>query len=256
MDTDSKSQWGLIISGLLLVVILIFSGVGVMSWINSGSDVRTLEDSGIVRDDRRTIRDQVGRTVFTPVNPAGDVFKKVTSSEHDGISYTARPDVEWQRLSGQTERSASRDYPFSAVAGPWKITDGVAHGFAHTPQGAALAGIHMLNGLAQGGADAARFSLQFVDDDTSAQIAEYLLAHPEEPQLPEMPWANVFVAYAIADYTGDHARVSYALADGENFASWDIEVHWVDGDWKMHADSVADTTKPVFESQISSWVQL
>lgn len=257
METDPKPQWGIIISGILLVVILIASGVAVVGWIGSNSsDATTLEDSGIVRDERRTIRDQVGRTVYTPVNPAGDVFERDEPDEDALVSFTSRPDVEWQRLSGQTERSASRDYPFSAVAGPWKVTDGVAHGFARTPQGAALAGIHMLNGLAQGGVEAAKVSRQFVDDPVTVEMAEFMIANPDGTQLPEMPWSNVFVAYSILDYDGDTSRVRYGLADGENFASWDVEVHWADDEWKMHADSVADTTEPVSESQIRSWVQL
>lgn len=258
-QTENGARWGLIIGAMALVLVLIVSGATLISFIG-GSETTAQEEviPKVVRDERNATRDQLGRTVFTPVNEAGDVLERVNTGpdENSSTYYTARPDVEWQRLSGKTEQAIGRDYPYSAVAGPWEITEGVAHGFAHSPQGAALAGIHMLNGVAQGGEKAARASRQFVDDEKTVEMMNLLLSEPEAPELPEMPWARTFASYLVVDYDKDAATIRYGLADGGGYASWDISLHWADGDWKMSEESVAEELEPVTERQMQSWVVL
>lgn len=259
-ESSATTRWGLIGAVVALVLIVIFSSATLISALSSPDSARgqeVAEDSGLTRDQRTTVRDQIGRTVYSPLNEGGDVFEPTTGADENSSSYfTFRPDVEWQRLSGLTKKSVARDYPYSAVAGPWEVTDGIAHSFARSPQGAALAGIHMLNGLAQGGERAAKATIRFVDDDLSVEIAEQMLAEPEGPQLPEQSWSSAYASYTILDYSDDEATIRYGLADGDGYASWDLTVHWVGEDWKMRANSVAPELRPQGKEMVTRWVSL
>lgn len=243
-----------------LVLTIIFSLaaiISVFSTSDSAASTAAVDDSSLARDERTTVRDQIGRTVYSPRTEGGDVFAQKTGLDETDPSYfTARPDVEWQRLSGLTAKSRSRDYPFSAIAGPWQVTDGIAHGFAHSPQGAALAGIHMLNGLAQGGERAAKATIQFVDDEVSRGMARRLLEEPDGPQLPEQSWSSAYASYTIVDYTDDQATIRYGLADGNGYASWDLTVYWIDSDWKIRDTSVSPELKPQDKALVTRWVTL
>lgn len=82
--------------------------------------------------------DPLGRVSYVPRNPAGVILDQ--SAPTAGRPATTPPSgVMLQRIHG------NMTLPFSTSDGPTAIDDsGVATGFAHTPQGAALAAAHYL----------------------------------------------------------------------------------------------------------------
>lgn len=88
--------------------------------------------------------DQFGRRVDIPNNPAGQPLEQSVPSRTptDPQWLTAAPAGTrdkggWQRVSGAS-------VPFSTSDGPTRIEDGVPTGYAHTPQGAALAAAYVM----------------------------------------------------------------------------------------------------------------
>lgn len=263
-SADPKPRWGIILSGTFLALILVIAVVLAVTKMGGDAEADQTQGQGqnadapVLRDDRRAETDRLGRVVFHPKNPAGDVLDRADTAPAKGDDdwTTARPDVEWQRLSGQTEISIARDYPFSAMAGPWQVTDGLAHGFAHTPQGAALAGIHAALGTGQGGQDGAQAALHFINDSQAREAIEWMSENPDGPQMPETPWTTTFAAYSVLHYDDDTALIRYAMPSGEGYLQLDLRLAWVDGDWRLNGDNAVGTTSPVTESEVESWVQL
>ena len=84
-----------------------------------------------------TTVDKLDKPVQLPANPAGEILPQTgrTPSDANGV-----PDgLMWQKLYDLPI------VPFSTSDGPTKIKDGVPQGWAHTPQGAALAATSILN---------------------------------------------------------------------------------------------------------------
>lgn len=253
---SEKSQWGLLVGTVVLFLVLVGSLVFTISYVGASpsreSEVAALDY--VDRDERHTARDQIGRTVYSPKAKGGDVFP--SDGEKTDRGWDARPTVEWQRIKGSTDKAATRDVPFSPDSGPFASRDGVASGFAHSPQGAALAGIHILQGLGRGGIDAARTAKRFVDDPKTEQIMDQIIAEDRGDAMPELPWSTVFWGYEVIHYTDDAATIKYALENGDGYTSWSINLFWVDGDWKIKEKSVSDTREPLDETALSQWVKL
>lgn len=88
--------------------------------------------------------DTLGRVTYVPKDPNGVVLEQITPPA--GRAADAAPaGVMLQRIHGNMV------LPFSTSDGPTAVdSSGVATGFAHTPQGAALAGAHYMAYLAAG----------------------------------------------------------------------------------------------------------
>lgn len=249
--TEPRPRWGIIIAGVFLIFVLIGA---VVMWINNDDEpdaTATTPGSSqpISGDSRQTVTDRLGRVVFMPDNPAGDVLPKTDST-------TDELDVQWQRLSGRTQITIARDYPFSATAGPWEVTDGIAHGFARSAEGAALAGIHAFLGIGQGGQQASRASLRFLSDPAAKEAPQYMLDNPDGVQSPEAPWTTTFAAYTVLSYDDDNALIRYASPSGDGYQQLDASLVWQDGDWKLTPGVPFSKTSAVAESEVQTWEQL
>lgn len=249
---QEKFKWGPILAATALILALIIGGYSFFTRDDKTSD-SAQPAPAIDGDSRQTVTDRLGRVVYMPENPAGDVKEKGKVVD----STTQAPDdLEWQRLSGQTSITIARDYPFSSTAGPWETSDGFAHTFAHSPQGAALAGIHMFLGVGASGEQAAKVGRYFFAEKEAKGFAQYILDHPEGPQMPEAPWTSTFRAYQVVSYTDDEATIRYAMPAGDKFQRFDMNLVWEDGDWRMkNSNSVSDTTA-VSSGEVETWLQL
>lgn len=249
-----RPRLGIMLAATFLAMIVI---AGAVMFINRQDDAEqsatpaTPDSASVNGDDRPTELDRLGRIVYVPDNAAGDVLDKTSETSED-----AAPDVEWQRLSRSTEITIARDYPFSADAGPWEVTDGVAHGFAHSSQGAALAGIHAFLGVGQGGEKAAQAMKQFMADPEAKKAAQHMLDNPKGPQSPEAPWTSTFAAYTVLSHDDDSALIRYACPAGEGFSQVDVKLVWADGDWQLAPGAAVSQNAPVSEDEVSSWLQL
>lgn len=251
-NKQEKFKWGPLLAATALILALIIGGVSFFTRDDKPTD-SAQPAPAIDGDSRQTVTDRLGRVVYMPENPAGDVKEKGKIVE----STTQAPaDLEWQRLSGQTSITTARDYPFSSTAGPWETSDGFAHTFAHSPQGAALAGIHIVLGVGTSGEKAAQVMKYFSADQQAQDAAQYMLDHPDGAQMPETPWTSTFRAYQVVSYTDDEATIRYAMPAGDNFQKIDIKLVWKDGDWRLKdANAVSDTT-PVSTGEVETWLQL
>ena len=173
-------------------------------------------------------------TVYYPEDPAGDVFtddgEALTPEDDNWL--TAAPKVEWQRLKENTETDTVWDFPFSASDGPWQVTDGVAHGFSRTPQGAALAAWHIFQGVNRGGIDAVRSARAFLPPSTDRARLDAAIADPSIiPETPDYS-APIPVAYKVESFTDRTAVITFATAQDNDVVSVvTMMVEWIDGDW-------------------------
>ncbi|MCK7638299.1 hypothetical protein [Corynebacterium pygosceleis] len=168
------------------------------------------------------------------MDPAGDVFtddgEALTPDDEDWL--TAAPKVEWQRLKENRDSDTVWDFPFSASDGPWIVTDGVAHGFSRTPQGAALAAWHIFQGVNRGGVDAARSARTFLAPGANPQRLDTAIADPSI--IPETPdhSAPIPLGYTVDSFDGNVATITFATArDGDVVSVVTMMVEWIDGDW-------------------------
>ncbi|MBM7280503.1 hypothetical protein JTZ10_22405 [Gordonia rubripertincta] len=183
--------------------------------------------------------DTRGRRVETPTNPLGQVLPQTTDpSDTDDPEAVLPPPrgLMWQRVYGAT-------IPFSTSDGPTAIsTDGVPTGFAHTPQGAALAA-WQIGQRATWAPDDQNVALL----DRAAVVSE--AARPEADNLrtngaqiyagnTELPAQirDVPVAVRVTTYSTDFAHVEFAQPltrdDGFTAISVGVDMVWRDGQWK------------------------
>ncbi|MBF6332077.1 hypothetical protein [Nocardia transvalensis] len=190
--------------------------------------------------------DMFGRRVDVPNNPAGQVLPQDPAKQRkpsDSDWSTAAPSPVsgegiWQRIfDGPVVRFSSSD-------GPSRIEGKAATGFAHTPQGAALAAEQ----------NYWRTNANPTDRDLLLRLVavtpEYLdrydrlvAAGKVSPRLPDKltPLLYASDAFRINSYTDDHAVVEFArkareVIDGQpTWVGMRLAVVWRDGDWKLTA---------------------
>lgn len=178
--------------------------------------------------------DWLGRPVTKPNNPAGQVLPQ--TAVHRG-SYTAGElvpapvGVMWQQVGPSV-------LPFSTSDGPARIGDGLATGYARTPQGAALAALQALVRVANPDAYQKVVDRQMLHTPE----LEQLLAHsrPEQSTSSDPTAILEFTprpaAFRVTGWIeGEFAAIQYALPHSENgpYTLLAAEAVWVDGDWKL-----------------------
>ncbi|MFI5775942.1 hypothetical protein [Nocardia sp. NPDC051570] len=186
--------------------------------------------------------DLFGRRIDIPNNPAGQPLPQDESKQrHPGDPdwLTAAPvgttdPRGWQRVYGAS-------VPFSTSDGPTSIEDGLAVGYAHTPQGAALAAAQITYRLNARPADRDLYVRQV--RATAQQIAAYDKARsagrlPE--QQPERITRYLIApdAFQIENYADDLAIVRLAargpVNDGKQvWAAVRLIMIWDGGDWRL-----------------------
>ncbi|MBO0853368.1 MAG: hypothetical protein J2P18_06325 [Nocardia sp.] len=186
--------------------------------------------------------DLFGRRVDIPNNPAGQPLEQ-TAAQHtrtDSNWLTAAPAGTtqprgWQRVYGAT-------VPFSTSDGPTRIDEnGLAVGYSHTPQGAALAAAQITFRLNARPGDRNLYAGQV--KSTAQQLAAYDKARgsgklPE--QQPERITRYLVApdAFQIENYADDMAIVRLAargpVNDGKQvWAAVRLVMVWDNGDWRL-----------------------
>ncbi|BDT98880.1 hypothetical protein IFM12276_19090 [Nocardia sputorum] len=210
--------------------------------------------------------DLFGRRVDVPVRTAGVVLQqKPDQRQQPGTpGWTAAaptpPNGEgvWQRLFGGPV------VRFSASDGPSRIDGSAALGFAHTPQGAALAAEQIYWRTNANPRD--RDLLTRLVDVTPQYMAEYdrLVAEGKvSDRLPDKLRPLLFAsdAFRIESYADDFAKVQFArkareTVDGQpTWVGMRLAVRWRDGDWKL--TTVTGDERVQIESlrSIEGWTQ-
>ncbi|MGC4876220.1 hypothetical protein ACLQ26_08165 [Micromonospora sp. DT43] len=145
---------------------------------------------------------------------------------------TAPPaDVTWQ-LVGQSA------VPVSRTAGPSKVDDATAAGFAHTPEGALIAAAQL--GKRAGFASGRQrweptITGQFIANADREQLLRSLRAQPEQPAEPGE--LNPLAGFIYQSYTPDTAVIGVVYRSaGSASGRYNVVTYtlvWRDGDWRM-----------------------
>ncbi len=255
-ERDGPS-FGLIASAAVLALIVIAGLVGFFG-SRGGGDDRTDAASTPARPTETAVApppaavgvsgfgtpdvDLFMRRVDVPNNPAGQPLVQDASQQRkptDRDWLTAAPNGTkdpggWQRVFGSS-------VPFSTSDGPARIEDGLAVGYAHTPQGAALAAAQITYRLNARPADRTLYTRQITA--TAAQVAAYDKAVAEKKlpaQQPEKVTRYMVApdAFQIESYADDMAIVRIAgrgpVTDGQStWLAMRLIMVWQDGDWKL-----------------------
>ncbi|WP_225725484.1 MULTISPECIES: hypothetical protein [unclassified Nocardia] len=194
--------------------------------------------------------DMLGRRVDVPNNTVGQPLPQYPSLQRTpaapdwltGAPHGVRDPGGWQRVFGAS-------VPFSTSDGPARVEDGLVVGYAHTPQGAALAAAQIYYRSVAHPSDRALYDRQMVL--TESQKAEIDRDGSHLPQL----WPEAVTRYLVASdafripsYSTDFAVVELATpANIVGARTWRVirlAVTWVDSDWRLTvpaAGSVAQT---------------
>jgi len=186
------------------------------------------------------VTDVFGRRVDVPRNPAGQPLPQ-TAAQHTAADpgwLTAPPVLPAQ---GGWQRVAGASVPFSSSDGPTTIGDGVASGWAHTPQGAALAAVYAGYELNARPGDRAVHThlienppgaLSAFDTDKAAGRIPNLLPDTVTRYLTAPD------AFRIDSYADDMTVVEIATraTDEDGTPAWtatQIVMVWDRGDWRL-----------------------
>lgn len=243
-----RGGFGTIAAAALLVLIVI---VGMLAYFGrtdenrrpdtatSPTAARPTEPSGSLTGFAAPEMDILGRRVDVPNNPVGQPLPQEPASQRTiespdwltGAPHgTTRPGG-WQRVYGAS-------LPFSTSDGPARIDDGLAVGFSHTPQGAALAAAHIYYRVLAHPADHKIYRRQILlNPDQLAAIdrgeARLPMSVPEEVTR----YLIASEAFRIGSYNDDFAVVQLALpatlAGARTWKMLRLAVAWVDGDWRL-----------------------
>ncbi|ONM47688.1 hypothetical protein [Nocardia donostiensis] len=239
-----RVSFGVVASAAVLTLIVI---VGVFVYVgrddDAGSEAAPSFTEGPVAEGFAAPDvDLFGRRVDIPNNPAGQTLPQDPSPQRkptDPDWLTAAPKGTtgprgWQRVYGAS-------VPFSTSDGPRRIEDGLAVGYSHTPQGAALAAAQITYRL---NARPAHRDLYVRQVRVSAQqIAAYDRALDAD-RLPEQQPESVTKylvasdAFKIDDYADDMAIVRLAIrgpaVDGKQlWVALRLIMVWDAGDWRL-----------------------
>jgi hypothetical protein len=145
-----------------------------------------------------------------------------------GVPSAAPTGVKWQLL-GQVA------VPVSASAGPYRVTETVATGYAHTPTGAlmAVAQLQVRASLTSGRPIwEPTISGQFVAGPQRDQLLSAMRAAPDERPAPgELAQISGFLFQAYSDDTAVIALGFTGPSDADYFVT--ATVQWRGGDWRM-----------------------
>ncbi|MFG3615230.1 hypothetical protein [Nocardia sp. NPDC047654] len=210
--------------------------------------------------------DLFGRRVDVPVRATGVVLPQHPDKRQQpgtpgwtaAAPTPANGEGVWQRLFGGPV------VRFSASDGPSRIDGSAALGFAHTPQGAALAAEQIYWRTNANPKD--RSLLTRLVDVTPQYLAEYdrLVAEGKvSDRLPDKLRPLLFAsdAFRIESYADDFAKVQFArkareTVDGQpTWVGMRLAVRWRDGDWKL--TTVTGDERVQIESllNIEGWTQ-
>lgn len=177
--------------------------------------------------------DSLGLVAFVPRNSQGQLLapQSPSTAAEPAVGPALPPEcVMWQQVNDIAI------VPFTREAGPTRLIDGRAEGFAHTPSGAATAALQIyyrLNALTKNGYQQQLTDLvrhQIVGTDSQVVVQQATEASQGNP---EALLAATHVRMSF--YQPTIARVSLAVGpfDGGLYSLTDIDVVWSDGDWRL-----------------------
>lgn len=191
--------------------------------------------------------DLFGNRLEVPAHPAGVVVPQNPDVRPDpaGTDYliTAPAGLRWQRIWGGAAAAVS------SSDGPTLITDGIATGFSHTPQGAALAAADALaRALA-----APEGTWQQVVRDRFYGGGQQLLDRFARSRT-STPDAARYVTVPDGvrirpGYRPDLAVVEFALTARDGYATSTWPMVWLDGDWKVRINDIDTLWSPTTRVQ-------
>ncbi|WP_037161292.1 hypothetical protein [Rhodococcoides fascians] len=198
--------------------------------------------------------DALGRVTYVPKDPNGVVLAQ--SPPPAGRAPDAAPSgVMLQRIHGNMV------LPFSTSDGPTAIdASGVATGFAHTPQGAALAAAHYMAYFSAGNdrIDMLAASRQVDDPDSDLVVRKKANDLRQEIWVPDGSPA-VAVPSVRVDYSDSLSRVWFGYSanldtGGTQYRRLYVDVIWRDGGrgWVLQARRPSDSRGPTVGAQIDS----
>lgn len=189
--------------------------------------------------------DAFGRRVDIPRNPAGQLRPQTGPARRPGDPdwLTAPPaglaePGGWQRVHGAV-------IPFSSSDGPTHSRDGIAAGYAHTPQGAALAAAASINQVAARPGDRAVVAARMVLTADDQKAFDAGIAAGKLPvQQPDSVTRNLVAsdAFRIDSYATDLAVLRLAAptpTEPTGARSWvtvTVGMVWHDGDWRIRGN--------------------
>ncbi|RJO68383.1 hypothetical protein D5S18_33790 [Nocardia panacis] len=259
-----RVSFGLIASGAVLALILI---VGLVMYI-ARDEPKSATAPAAGGDPNATgfadpEVDILNRRVDIPNNPAGQPLAQDPARQRrpaDADWLTGAPTGTtaphgWQRVYGAS-------VPFSTSDGPTRIEDGLAVGYSHSPQGAALAAAQITYRLNARPADRDLYMRQV--RGSAQQIAAYdkALAADRLPKQQSEKVTKYFVAsdaFKIDDYADDLAILRLASrgpqVDGKQlWAAVRLVMVWDAGDWRLKPASSNNPQTEYVES-LNGWTK-
>ena len=182
------------------------------------------DPGGQVRSQQLALQKQPSAPDWLTAAPAGlcHIAQETTTCEPGG----------WQKVHGAV-------VPFSTSDGPTRLEHGVAAGYGHTPQGAALAAAYTAYEVAARPGDrrllATRLLLTATDQQQfESGIAAGTLPVQQDPQHTQ--WMLAWDAFRLADYSPDFAvvRLAARAPDTDNGPTWStvtVPMVWHNNDW-------------------------
>ncbi|MBF6302452.1 hypothetical protein IU459_33665 [Nocardia amamiensis] len=204
--------------------------------------------------------DAFGRRVDIPRNPAGQLRDQTVRgrqpSDPDWLSAPPaglREPGGWQRVHGAV-------VPFSTSDGPTRIGDGLAAGYARTPQGAALAAAASVNQVAARPGDRAVVAARMVLTAADQAAFDAGIAAGKLPrQQPESVTRTLLApdGFRIDSYAADLAVLrlaAHAQREPSGIRSWltvTVPMVWHDGDWRIRGNGRQLPTETV--TDLTGW---
>lgn len=260
-----RVSFGAVASGAVLALIVL---VGIVVYVTrdedpAGAALPPVENSSGASGFATPELDVLGRRVDVPNNPAGQPLPQDTARQREpgdpdwltGAPVGTTEPRGWQRVYGAS-------VPFSISDGPARIENDLAVGYAHTPQGAALAAAQITYRLNARPADRDLYVTQV--RVTPQQLAAYdtaLAADKLPEQQPEKVTRYLVApdAFKIDDYADDLAIVRLAsrgpVIDGKQlWAALRLVMVWDGGDWRLKPTASAPSQNEYLES-LEGWTR-
>ncbi|WP_433204787.1 hypothetical protein ACQP1G_16675 [Nocardia sp. CA-107356] len=272
-----SSQVGLIAAATVLALIVVASVIVFATRHHGGSDNSTASPTTTTTAPPAPSPDPAsdgfatptvdifGRRVDLPTNPSGQVLAQ-DASQHkptDSDWLTAVPvglrrRGGWQQVHGAV-------VPFSTSDGPTHIVDGAAVGYAHTPQGAALAAAYTFYQIVARPADLAMIQVRSVLPTVDREQFDAGVRSGKVPmQMPDSITRFLVAsdAFKIDQYSDDFCIVRLAMrgpasADGSpTWTTGPLPMVWASGDWKLRFPGVAGAQVPTETiNDLVGWTQ-
>ncbi|MVU77815.1 hypothetical protein GPX89_11235 [Nocardia sp. ET3-3] len=264
-----RVSFGVIASAALVAVIIV---AGLVVYFGHGSSKPSAKDDGTapVTSSETGVTgfaspevDLFGRRVDIPNNTDGqplpqDPSKQRKTTDTDWLTAAPQGLADphgWQRVYGAS-------VPFSTSDGPARLENGLAVGYSHTPQGAALASAQITYRLNARPADRELYVRQVRVPAEQLTAYDQALADQRLPkQQPEKVTRYLVApdAFQIENYADDMAIVRLAargpvVDNRQLWAAVRLIMVWDAGDWRLKPSS-SKTAQTEYVDSLAGWTR-